>query len=276
MYSQIFISPSKAYLTNGNKEYVVWNPSTLTITGTIPLPVLAQREGIDGNFGMDRGTALRGNLLFHTANWFDYEGYKMLDSRVAIFDVETDSLVDLLENPCPNFDIATSDDAGNLYFSNWVYSPGATLVNDQAQACVGRIAAGEDVFDASWSLKMADVTEGREAAALGYLGGSEGLLSVFHDERVTYDPSTGDIFSYLFGANWHLWTVDLVSKAAHEITAIDWNGGGYYSYRIDGKTYVLSPGSDYKTTTVYEVSGDGSVTQILHTRGWSTRLFKLR
>src|SRR5690606_22552002 len=122
LYNNTRISDTKAYMTNAAmREDVVWNPSTLQITGTIAFPELAARGGIDATVSFDRGARLRGNRLFHAVYWFDLTSYEMDDdSVIMVFETETDNFVKSLEAPCPALDFATDDGEGNLYFSTWV------------------------------------------------------------------------------------------------------------------------------------------------------------
>jgi hypothetical protein len=72
-YSQEVVSATKAYLL-GEGELIVWNPSTLEITGTLTLPELPAREGIQPYVALDRGAVARDGQLGllargHTALW---------------------------------------------------------------------------------------------------------------------------------------------------------------------------------------------------------------
>ena len=124
MYLHVFIAPDKAYFLADSGDYVVWNPTTMEIRGTVTMPRLAPREGIDAAPSLDRGMIVRGDRLYHTVAWTDYKNYKMVSgSAIFVVDVKTDTFVEMLEAPCPDLNVATADAAGNLYFSNWVYSP---------------------------------------------------------------------------------------------------------------------------------------------------------
>lgn len=276
-YMQQIISPTKAYLWT-ESEYVVWNPSTLEITGTIPLPITEKRQNIDPFWAYDRGAVVRGSRFFHTVSWLDYKTFQMLDqSEIAIIDTDNDKLVKVLRSECPNLDGATIDDAGNILFSNWIYSPGSTLTGKGKKACVTRIAAGSEEIDAGFSLQLADLTGGHEAAALRSLGGHRALVSVFHEKNQPFDPAKDDVSAWIFGNNWKFWTVDLAARTAQEIAGIGFHSGGYYSERIDGRTYLLVPGDGYATTNIYELVADGQAqTIIANAPGWSTRLYKVR
>jgi hypothetical protein len=183
----------------------------------------------------------------------------------------------VLSSPCPNLDGATIDQAGDIYFSNWIYSPGSTLTGKGGKACVTRIAAGSEAIDPGFSLKLGELTGGHEAAALRMVGPGRGLVSVFHEGNQPFDPAKDDVSTWLFGNNWKFWTVDLAARSAQEVTGVGWHAGGYYSERIDGRTYLLVPGDQYASTNIYELGADGQARPIItDAPGWSTRLYKLR
>jgi len=273
-YNQEVISASKAYLL-GEGEIVVWNPSTLEITGTIALPELPAREGILPYIALDRGATVRDGKLYATVSWTDTQELNMLaDSRILVVDVASDRIEDVLTVPCPDLNVVDQDELGNLYFSNWVYSPGATLLYGDSSACAVRIPAGSQTLD-DWSLSYAALN-GREGAVMAYLGQGKWLYSSFLGDPATYNPQTDDWFDWLFGDTWQLEMVDPTTKASTAITGLPKNGGGYYTARFDGVTRLLMPGDGYTTTAFYALGADGSVTRELDTLGWATRMFKLR
>ncbi|HTV19911.1 MAG TPA: hypothetical protein VMG12_14600 [Polyangiaceae bacterium] len=273
-YNQKVVSAAKVYLM-GDGEIVIWNPSTLEITGTLALPELPVRENIRPYIALDRGAVLRDNLLFATAAWSDTEELNMLgDSRIVVIDVEQDAVVDVLEAPCPDLGVADRDEAGNLYFSNWVYSPGATLLSGASPACLVRIAAGSTTLD-NWSLGYAQVN-GREGAAISYVGGGKWLYSSFLGDPAEFDAQSDDWFPWLFGDTWQLEVLDPALGTSSIVSSLPKNGGGYYSARLDGVTHVLIPGDEYASTSVHALGADGAVAHELDVVGWSTRLFRVR
>jgi hypothetical protein len=119
-----------------------------------------------------------------------------------------------------------------------------------------------------------DVTEGREAAALQYLGDGKALMSVFHDERETIGPET-DPNELVATANWKFWSLDLKTFDAQPIDDLGWHAGGVYGERVDGHYYLLVPSADYAETVAYRLSPTGNAEERWRTTGWSNRLFSL-
>jgi hypothetical protein len=106
-----FVSSTKAYLLNGPHEYIVWNPETMEIRGTLPLPELAQRAGFKPYPGYsDRSAILRGSRLYQPLYWTDDDYFRFTpDSRIAVIDTERDEVVDVLEAPTAHVVVIGAD-----------------------------------------------------------------------------------------------------------------------------------------------------------------------
>lgn len=272
-YNQTLISETKAYLI-GEDGYVVWNPTTLEIERTIPFPELPERDGIPAYYGLDHSSVLRDGRLYASAGWGDTDNLKFFpDSRIVVIDTAVDEVVDVLDVPCPDLSAADRDEEGNLYFSNWVYSPGGTLLADGPATCAVRIPAGSEQIDRDWTFTYADV-DGHEGSNLGYLGQGKWLYTSFTNTLDNYDPNE-DRFGWLFGDHWQLRTLDTKTLGTAPVEGAPLNGGGYFSGRLDGTTHVLLPGDAYTTTTMYAIGSDGQATEKMHMSGWSTRMVQL-
>ncbi|HVK75938.1 MAG TPA: hypothetical protein VM734_21550, partial [Kofleriaceae bacterium] len=225
-WGNTFISPTKAYLTNSDDgTALVWNPTTMEITGEIaPLQDLV-RAGTTIN---SSPSVVRGDRLYRAIFWSNWQAWETsTEQYVAVYDTTTDRMIDLVpESRCPGLSNRVArDEAGNLYFSNWVHNVSETLVRGAPKSCAVRISAGADRPDADWTLPYADVTDGREAAMFSYIGDGKAMLNVFHDERATYDENT-DPSALIGTANWRLWNIDPVAKTGAPVEGLDWMAGG--------------------------------------------------
>jgi hypothetical protein len=276
-WTNLFISPTKAYLFIMKDRLVVtWNPTSMEITGTFPLPGLEDRGALTLQVpSTDRSSVVRGNRAYVPTVWANWKDYALSeDSVILVIDTATDHLVGTTPVSCPNINVATVDDQTNIYFSNWVFSVAPTLLDGKARACAVRIKAGSDQLDPTWSLTFADVTNGREAAALRFIGDGKALMSVFHHERAQIEPTT-DRYALVESANWSFWTIDLATREAKPTEGIGWHAGGFYSTRIDRRNLLFVPSADYASTVAYEMFPNGTTERRWDTKGWATRLFKL-
>lgn len=275
-WNAIWIASDKAYMNNASgDEYVIWNPRTMTIEGAVARPKLEERDGLQvATSSTNRGSTIRDGRLYHSYYWTDenYETYAAA-SAIAVYDIATDELLEVIEAPCPGLEVATQDEAGNIYFSAWTGLPGLTLVLDQPTSCAVKLPKGSNEIDVEWTFAWPDVTEGRQAAALRYQADGFGLLSVFHDELIEYD-SKSDAFELIGTENWKTWRFDFATKKAEPLEDIAPNSGAIYVERIGKLSYALVPTTDYKSSIIYEVDGT-QAKPLFETRGWSTRLFQL-
>jgi hypothetical protein len=274
-----FVTDDKAYFSNGAAEFVVWNPTTMTITGTLPLPALADVGGLHAFPGYsDRAALIRGGKLYQPIYFTDEKFFHYAPgSKLVVIDIATDHVDDVINAPCPGLDYGSADAAGNLYFSSWIYAAGGAAVLDQPATCVFEVPV---IGAPRVAATFADIDGGRQGAALRFLTGGRAMFSVFHDERFTIDGNT-DPATVTFGPNWRFWSYDAsaggaVGAGATEIDGIDWNAGAQYSFNIDDHNYMLVAAGDYSATTIYALGDRATPSAMFDTLGWSTRLFKVR
>lgn len=274
-WGAVFVNAEKAYIFNGSDGgHVIWNPTTMRITGEIPAPGIVQK-----GYNLESVAVIRGNRMYRIFTFLNYETWEFLaePQYLAVYDVEQDELVELVEEArCPQlYNRPFIDEHDDIYFSGWVWTPGLTLTGDYPKSCALRVKAGEDVFDANWQLDFADeLTGGREAGMLRYLGDGKALLDVFHDERVDIDGGT-DAQELANTPNWRLWTVDLETLSGAPMEAFDFKAGGYTDVQVDGRTFLMVPNENYSETTAYEVV-EGEAIQRFEIEGSSYQMVRVR
>jgi len=275
-YTNVFANPQKAYMAYNAVDRVVWDADSMTILGAKPALAALQttRDGMTVRQGYER--AVRDDKVFQPFYWGDANLSRVGKlSQIAVYDGGTDDTRALLDAQCPGLHLSTIDEEGNLYFSNGVYpAPGPIFFPDAPSTCAVRIKAGQEVIDPDFSLRFSDVTDGREGAAFRYLGGGKGFMSVLYKERVTVDATTTPA-SVANSANWRIWTIDLNTRAAAPMDGIDFISGQYFVFTFEGRTFILLPGQDYKSTTVYEVK-DGKAVKRFESVGWAYEMVKIR
>ncbi|MEY4508686.1 MAG: hypothetical protein RLZZ450_808 [Pseudomonadota bacterium] len=273
-WNNTFISPTKAYLSDGEGGFIVWNPTTMAITGRIPAVDLA-REGlsIDGSPGF-----VRGNRLFRTVFWKNWEEFKTSSEQyVLVYDTDTDKLLSKTpESRCPGLNAQiTADEKGTLYFSNWVYNVAETLVRQAPKSCAIRILPGAETADPSWVLPYADITGGKEGAGFAYTKDGKALLSVFDATGLTFDANT-DLSKVSKEVRWDLYTVDLETKAVAKMEGAPRSAGGYTQLKLDGLTLAFFPAASYESTTLFELPTSGPAKKRLELPGFAYQLVRIK
>ena len=274
-WGAVFVDEEKAYIFNGNDgSHVIWNPTTMKITGEIAGPAIVQ-EGYD----MESVAVVRGDRMYRVFTFLNYTTWEFLEQPqyLAVYDVETDELIELKEEArCVQlYALPSIDDNGDIYFSGHVWTPGLTLAGDYKKSCALRVKAGEDDFDPTWQLNFADeVTEGREAATLRIVGEGKALLDVFHDERVEISENS-DPQELVSTSDWRLWLIDLEEKAGAPIEGIGYKGAGLTDIQIGDRTFLMLPNADWSETTAWELL-DGEATESFKIQGNSYQALQLR
>jgi hypothetical protein len=273
-WGNTMVSPTKAYLSNpADGSLLVWNPTTMQIVGEIPLPVTASPElELQVSPAHLRGDRLF--ILFSWANWDTFE-FSSVPQQLAVYDTTSDRVLGVVEETrCPAiYSAPFEDEAGDLYFSNHVWSPMETLLKGAPQSCSLRVPSGEEAFDATWQLRYADVAGGREGAVLRYLGNGMALADIFYDERVKISAAT-DPTALGESSNWRLWSVDLRAGTGAPIEGLDFKPGGYNDVHVGGRSFILMPSADYARTTAYELV-DGKALRRFGIRGLSSHMVEL-
>jgi hypothetical protein len=273
-WGNTMVSPTKAYFSNpADGSLLVWNPTTMQIVGEIPLPVV-------GSPGLELQASpahLRGDrlfILFSWANWDTFE-FSSVPQQLAVYDTTSDQISGLVEETrCPAiYSAPFEDEAGDLYFSNHVWSPMETLVNGAPPSCSLRVPAGEEAFDATWQLRYADVADGREGAVLRYLGDGKALADIFYDERATIDDTT-DPSELGESSNWRLWNIDLRAGTGSPVVELDFKPGGYNDVHVGGRSLIMMPSADYARTTAYELV-DGNAVRRFEIQGLASHMVEI-
>lgn len=273
-WNNTFISPTKAYLSDGEGGFIVWNPTTMAISGRIPAVDLTRESlSIDGSPGF-----VRGNRLFRTVFWKNWDEFKTSSEQyVLVYDTDTDKLLSKTpESRCPGLNAQiTADEKGTLYFSNWVYNVSETLVRGAPKSCAIRILPGVETTDPSWVLTYSDITGGKEGAGFAYTKDGKALLSVFDATGLTFDATT-DISDVSKEVRWDLYTVDLETKAVAKIEGVPRSAGGYTQLKLDGMTLAFFPAASYESTTLFELPTSGPAKKRLELPGFAYQLVRLK
>lgn len=278
LYKNVFVDASTAYMQLEESRRIIWNPETLQISGTGDAPGLpSERDGLTVRAGYDRSTAVRSGYSFQPFYWADNSFYRFSPtSQIAVYSNADDRLAKLIDAPCPGLDMATQDEAGHLYFSNWVFSTAAPVLSDDApDNCAVRIKAGELALDAGWTRKLSDIVGGRQTVAYRYLENGVGIVAVLHSEDMNITENT-EPNAITGGSHWRLWRVNVEAGTGQPVDGLGKFAGGYYAFRIDGRTFLLLPSADYAKTTVYELGVQGAAEPRFETLGWAYQLVKLR
>jgi hypothetical protein len=273
----VFVDKTTAHLRLEETSRILWDPTELAIRGTVTAPEVArERDGLSVSAANFEGLALRADgvawpYFWHDADWYEFHQ----SSQIGIYG--TDGALDtLLDAPCPALNIATADEAGNLYFTGMVDTIAYQLLEEDStlERCAVRINAGEHTIAEGWPRRFEELTEGRPSGRFYYLQDGVGILTVFHEERATLDP--GDAFGSIFADNWGLWLVDVEAWRAEPIEGWGFGSSNIFFSRVEARTFLHRVNSDFSETKIYEITTDASVTPQITVPGYATVLAQVR
>jgi hypothetical protein len=278
--TSIYVGSDKAFVPFDSTNWVTWNPETFELGQEVGAPVeLPLRRGENDELLVWKGYAheLRGGTLFQPYYWADeaFHAYTG-ESAISVIDAEKARVKSVFEAPCPHVHISSQDSKGNLYFSNGQGSIAAALLTEgHAKNCFFRVNAGEETIDESSVTYFSDLTDGREGSNVFVIDDGLALFNVYHGERdaLGEDAEFDDVD---YSESYHLWTLDLETLEAKPMEGIDYSGGQFVAYRIDGRVLLTIPAPDYSKTAVYEISSDGRPEKLFDVEGWAFKLFRVR
>lgn len=270
------VSDEKAYWIS--EPVVVWNPSDMTVTGTIAMPE-SEREG----FAFEVGEAVvRDDLVYIAASYRavddDFEGGEAV---VLIIDPERDEFSKVLtDKRCPNTEHIFQDDAGDLYLSSGVIA--ATFHYEKMAGypapCMLRIRAGEQTFDPDFKIDFSDITEGRDAGHLVQgLDGRAYVLALHSDLLDSELDIETDIWAPYEASAWRWWSFELgKSEPGKLVESVAPGSAAARVLKAGGRDYVALVNFEKGFTTLLAPTDDGDLKPGLRTGGVPYGLIKLK
>jgi hypothetical protein len=262
---------SHVYVVNETQGYVydpagprivVWNPSTMTLTGQqIDLSVLA-RDGWVPNLSLglvNLGAVRRGSQLLVPLSWQDQDGNSRFASGALLLDTETNTVVAVSEDErCGETFTNLAAPNGDVYFFPPAWSSTAHyFIEGHQPTCILRVRAGENGFDASYALDLSALGTG-SAAAGAIPDGENGFLFA------SVDPALWEGRSSDLAAFWRMWHYDFETGTSREVSSLPvWTGHAHY-VNLAGEfvfVYWEETGTGNRTT-FYRADGDSDPTRL--------------
>lgn len=164
-----FIAPDKAYyFSNELLEVIVFDPTTLTITGRIDYGAIL-REGFEGadNSAADP-QAIRDGILYAPITYANYFSLKFgRGMSVAMFDTATDTFLGVIEDDrCDGAGATALGEDGAIYVhGNNVFNFLPATIDDPLSTCVLRIPADSMAFDPDYRIDTSELTGGLQTTS---------------------------------------------------------------------------------------------------------------
>jgi hypothetical protein len=251
------VNETKGYVFDpGGARLIVWNPSTMTLTGAQIDLQAAVREGWSPNLVFEHsGPVRRDSTLLIPLGWTDIDGNSRYASGVLALDTATDEVLSLDEDErCGETYANVVAPNGDAYFLPPDWSAAPHFFADLHQpTCVLRVRAGQTTFDDGPPLDLSALGSGLAAAA-GVPDGNSGFFFNAVDEAL-WDGGNNE-----GGAVWRVWHYDFETAASRLVETLPtWSGTLYY-VNVGGDFFIphSQPTATGEQTTLYGVGTGGT------------------
>lgn len=271
------VSPTKAYYPDRDgSQLIVWNPTEMVITGSIPLPESA-RPGYLSLYGY--APILRENTLIISVGWFDWsENDSVLpETGLVQIDTQTDEVLGIeLDSRCGGITQPITTKTGDtLLVSSALAGSAHRLGRLATKPCALRVRAGETRFDSEYLGDLEAVTGRAIAGEPIPAGGNDVFLRVFDESLATIEEGA---FTYeLTGQsawNWTRWNT--VTGVVTPVDTLPPSTADVLWLEVDGRVYGTETKPDYSETTLIDLNADGGPERALTAPGFLHGVARVR
>lgn len=250
------LSETKAYVVDsGQMQVIVWNPTTMRITGSFPLDGVVPDGYSTTLFEPD--PTLRGDQLLIAALHGESDATAPF-STLIVLDTANDDVANVTRDErCGGLWDSVMDSNGDTYFATgiWDAAQNRTLGSEIATApCLVRVNAGEIEFDPDYFVELSSLTGGLTGGALVAGPSDQAFIKVLDEEGLgEIGPESFDeIWS---GAHWQWWRIILGSaNDGQETSSLPLSAGASGVLTVDGKAYVRNASADFSETTMLQMA----------------------
>ena len=272
-----FIDAEKAYyLDELNARIIVWNPLTLTITGSIELPMVA-RAGLLTKF-VRVNYVLRPGRLVTSVTWADELGETLApETGLLVIDTAADAVAAFeVDGRCMGAAEVVEMPNGDAYFAS---GPDEIVQNTMVRGasrpgCVLRVNAGEERFDPSYLVALSEVARGR--AACDILPSGEADTAYFRVLDETLGAWTLENDDVDQEEVWEWWRLNVTSGLAEPVPSMGLSGV-YTTYsRVADQVLVTRQMDGGAQSQLLRIEAGGGITPGLTAPGFLWAAVKVR
>jgi hypothetical protein len=272
-----FVSETKAYYPDRDgTQLIVWDPTSMAITGSIPLPQTA-REGFLANYGY--AAIERGDKLLITVGWFDWVTNDTVlgETGLLVLDTTTDEVVRFdVDTRCGGVTQPVDDAQGNtLLVSSALAGVAHRLGRLATPPCALRIPAGQDRIDTEYVLELGSLTKGALAGEPIPAGDGSVFLRSFDEKlaTVTMPMATWELTGQ---AAWRWLRWDPAAGTASALASLPPSTSDVLWFRVDGKVLGTETKTDYSETTLIDLTAEGGPKRMMTVPGFLHGVARVR
>jgi hypothetical protein len=271
------VSRTKAYYPDRERnQLIIWNPSEMTVTGSLALPEAA-RSGYLSFYGY--APILRDDMLLVSVGWFDWDDTDSILGETGLLkiDTATDAVVGFeTDDRCGGVTQPVTTASGDtVLVSSAMAAAAHDLGRLPTEPCALRVRAGETSFDADYAIKLADMADGALAGEPIPAGGDAVFLRVFDPDLATVEEgaATWEITGQS-AWRWARWDV-----SGSEFTALETlepSTADVMWFQVDGRVFGTETKDDYSETTLLELTADEGPRRALAAPGFLHGVARIR
>ncbi|HKP59662.1 MAG TPA: DUF4374 domain-containing protein [Polyangiales bacterium] len=272
-----FVSDDKAYYpdTSGS-QLIAWNPRTMEVLGTIPLPE-TEREGYLSYYSLS--AVVRGDKLLFSVGWFDWETNDTVlgETGLVELDTKTDKVSKYeVDERCGGVTQALEAGSGEIYLiSSALAAATHRLERLTTDPCALRVPRDKSQFDPGYLVHLADLTGGALAGEPVPVGDDEFLLRVFDEAQAEIEPEAQTwALTGQAAWTWSRWNVR--SNELTPIAELPASTADTFWFRIDGDVFASETEPDYSQTTLVNLTAEAGPTRSLTVPGFLQNIARIR
>lgn len=269
-----FVSETQAYFFDGaTAQVVIWNPSAMTVTGSIPLDSLV----IPNTIMAFSGAVVRtGGQILMPVGWRPVTGVNVTKrAGVVAINTATDAATFATDDRCGYTHDAALGLDGKVYVATEAYGAAVRRVvgQDAPEPCLLRYDPQTHTFDPNFYQALDALVGGGTAGAL--IPGAQGTAYVrVLDETLAPVAEGTHPRTVASGTGWQWWELKLDTLKATRKSDFPSTSGSVFLFESQNQTLYTEFGAGAASTTLHVLGDSGKPT--VTTQGLSFSFLQLR
>ena len=259
-----FVNDAKAYLFLANTpKFVIWNPTTLTITQVVDYPGEFIEDSPNHSFRHVQ-PEVQGDDIYLAVEYFNTDGNpnNTLPGVHALkINTITDEVTFFKDDRffADGNWIGIAPNGDKYVFSHWDFPfVTATIRDESFNDFVLRIPDGSNVFDPDYAISLGQTTGiNRPIAVLAMLSNGDVLMQVRQEDAPEWvEQFDGAVWEYAIAKYPNFTEFELVDELPPAPIAS-------FRLTVNGELLINVFNEDYSQATLWQINTDGSATRVL-------------